>query len=96
MGEPQHANHEVQETRCLAELGERGLTAWVRRLDTVYWFCPVARGAPAHGCAAAGEVLSFVFVFGIFGIGLLCYCLEFVSVYSIVRLLCGLWQRYTV
>ena len=33
MGEPQHANHAVQETRCLAELGERGLTAWGRRLE---------------------------------------------------------------
>ena len=33
MGEPQHANHAVQETRCLAELGERGLTAWARRLE---------------------------------------------------------------
>ena len=33
MGEPQPANHAVQETRCLAELGERGLTAWGRRLE---------------------------------------------------------------
>ena len=30
----QHASQAVKETRCLAELGERGLTAWVlRRLE---------------------------------------------------------------